>query len=104
MEYILKSDAEINERWTYCVRPNLLLKSKSKSDDHYCKIIGDSFISTNDQTSNSEYEFEKEYIQIGLNNPREISMSLINTEASNLVKLHGSNVLNKLLSDNSSWF
>ena len=101
---ILKADNEINERWTYFISPPLDLKSKFKSDDQFCKIIGDSFISTFDQTNNYENGFKEEFIQIGLNYPHEISMNLVNTELNNLVKMHGYDVLNRLLSDNSAWF
>ncbi len=103
-ENILKADSEINERWTYCISPPLELKSKSKSDDNFCKIIGDSFISTFDQTNNYKDDFKEEFIQIGLNYPDEISMNLINTEIRNLVKMHGNDVLNRLILDNSAWF
>ena len=103
-DYILKEDAEINERWTYCIRPPLNLKSKSKSDTNYHRIIGDSFISTDDQCSKSNNDIYEEYIQIGLDNPIEINMNLIDTETNNLVKYHGSDILNRLKSDNSSWF
>ena len=85
---ILKGDNEINERWTYFISPPLELKSKSKSDAHYWKIIGDSFISTFDQTNNCENDFKEEFIQIELNYPHEISMNLVNTELNNLVKMH----------------
>lgn len=102
--YILKEDAQINERWTYCISPSSELKSKSRSDNDYYKIIGDSFISTNDETNKATNDLEEEYIQIGLYNPIEINMNLINTETSNLVKFHGSDIINRLISDNSSWF
>ncbi len=101
---ILKGDAEINQRWTYCISPPLELKSKSKLDTNYCKIIGDSFISTDDRNSNYEYDFKEEYIQIGLNNPIQISKNFIIKEAINLVEMHGLDALHRLISDNAAWF
>lgn len=102
--HILEDNPSINERWTYFIKPPFNLKTKSKADDNFHRIIGNSIISNSKINNKFIKEKSKDFIQIGLNKPKIISLELVSKEVKSFYRMHGIKVINRIISDNSKWF
>jgi len=101
---ISKKDASINESWTYFIKPPLKLETKLKSDINFYKMIGNSYVSNSQNINKLINEKSKNFLQIGLKRPEIISLELVTREVKSLYRMHGLEVLNRLISDNAKWF
>jgi hypothetical protein len=101
---ILPSDAEINERWTYFIKPPLKLETKSKSDINFHKTIGKSYVGNSQDNLNLTNEKKQNFLQIGLKSPKKITLNMVKKEVKSFYKMHGIEIINRLISDNSKWF
>ena len=94
----------INESWVYHIKPSLNLKSKSAADFDLLRTIGDSHIQTGKEIKEIKNNSNFDFIEIGLNRPKIISLELIRNEVNNFVNMHGVSIINRLISDNLIWF
>lgn len=102
--HIFPKDAEINERWTYFIKPPLKLETKSISDINFQKTIGKSFVSNHESNDKILNEEKLNFIQIGLKRPKKINLYMVKQEVKSFYKMHGIEIINRLISDNSKWF
>ena len=101
---IFLSDGEINERWIYFIKPPLKIETKSKSDINFHKTIGKSFVCNSESNLNHINEKNQNLLQIGLKRPKKISLNMVKKEVKSFYKMHGIEIINRLISDNSKWF